>query len=186
TLTGKRHPFHAKYKVAFDEEGHLFGADIQLVADGGWALDVSESIADRALFHLDNAYFIATCDLSSRVAKTNSVSHTAFRGFGGPQGMLVIEEILDRIARRLGLLPEIVRVRNLYRGRGYTNTTPYGRELGEERLPQIWSALLERSKFTSRRDDIRAFNERSPHIKRGLAITPVKFGISFTATWLNQ
>jgi xanthine dehydrogenase molybdopterin binding subunit/xanthine dehydrogenase small subunit len=190
TLTGKRHPFHARFDVAHDEEGRLTAARVALVADGGWALDLSESIADRGLFHLDNAYYVPSCDFSSRVARTNVVSHTAFRGFGGPQGMLVIEEILDRVARRVGLAPEVVRARNLYHGEGESNTTHYGQPLDDERIPAIWSRLLETTRFEERRRAVDAFNaERvasGSKIRRGLAITPVKFGISFTATWLNQ
>ncbi len=186
-LTGKRHPFYGRFEVGYDENGHLNAARIMLVSDGGWALDLSESITDRGLFHLDNAYYIPACDFTGRVAKTNVTSHTAFRGFGGPQGMVVIEEILDRIARRLRLPPEQVRERNLYRGQGESNTTHYGQALGDERIPAIWSRLLTSSKFGERRAKIDAFNANSgQRVKRGLAITPVKFGISFTATWLNQ
>jgi xanthine dehydrogenase molybdopterin binding subunit len=185
-LTGKRHPFYARYKVAFDDEGRLLAARVLLVNDGGWALDLSESICDRGLFHLDNAYYVPACEFTGRVAKTNVVSHTAFRGFGGPQGMVVMEEILDRAARRLGMPPEQVRAKNLYRGRGETNTTHYGQELADERIPQIWARLCGASRFEQRRAEIRAANTKSARIKRGIAITPVKFGISFTATWLNQ
>jgi xanthine dehydrogenase molybdopterin binding subunit/xanthine dehydrogenase small subunit len=186
TVTGKRHPFYARYEVGFDAEGKLLAAKIDLFADGGWALDLSESICDRGVFHLDNAYFVPAVTFTGRVAKTNVCSHTAFRGFGGPQGMLVIEEILDRVARRLGLPPEVVRERNLYRGSGETNTTHYGQELGDERIPQIWTSLVASSRLAERRAEIAAFNAKSARIKRGIAITPVKFGISFTATWLNQ
>jgi xanthine dehydrogenase molybdopterin binding subunit/xanthine dehydrogenase small subunit len=185
-LTGKRHPFYARYDVGFDGEGRLLAANIDLFADGGWALDLSESICDRGVFHLDNAYYVPSCTFTGRVAKTNVVSHTAFRGFGGPQGMLVMEDILDRIARTLGLLPEVVRERNLYRGSGASNTTHYGQELGDERIPQIWSSLVASSKLAERRAEVASFNGKSARIKRGIAITPVKFGISFTATWLNQ
>ena len=185
-LTGKRHPFYARFKVGFDGEGKLLAARVLLVNDGGWALDLSESICDRGLFHLDNAYYVPACEFTGRVAKTNAVSHTAFRGFGGPQGMLAMEEILDRIARRLGLAPEAVRAKNLYRGSGETNTTHYGQELGDERIPQIWGRLHGSSRFEQRRAEIRAYNAKNGRIKRGIAITPVKFGISFTATWLNQ
>lgn len=186
-LTGKRHPFYAKFDVAHDAEGRLTAARVELVSDGGWSLDLSESITDRALFHLDNAYYVPSCWFSGRVAKTNVVSHTAFRGFGGPQGMVVMEEILDRVARRIGERPEVVRERNLYRGKGESNTTPYGQPLDDERIPAIWSRLLETSRFAERRREIEAFNATSGgRAKRGLAITPVKFGISFTATWLNQ
>jgi xanthine dehydrogenase molybdopterin binding subunit/xanthine dehydrogenase small subunit len=186
-LTGKRHPFYGRFEVGFDDDGRLLAARVSLVSDGGWALDLSESICDRALFHLDNAYYVPACEFSGRVAKTNVVSHTAFRGFGGPQGMLVMEEILDRVARRLDLRPEVVRERNLYRGTGESNTTHYGQPLGDERIPAIWSRLLETSRFAERRKAIDAFNATSGLAKkRGIAITPVKFGISFTATWLNQ
>ncbi len=185
-LTGKRHPFYARYEVGFDAEGRLLAAKIDLYADGGWALDLSESICDRGVFHLDNAYYVPTCTFTGRVARTNVTSHTAFRGFGGPQGMLVIEEILDRVARQLGLRPEVVRERNLYRGTGESNTTHYGQELGDQRLGTIWTSLVASSKLAERRAQIDTFNAQSPHVKRGIAITPVKFGISFTATWLNQ
>jgi xanthine dehydrogenase molybdopterin binding subunit/xanthine dehydrogenase small subunit len=186
-LTGKRHPFFARFEVGHDDEGRLTAARIALVSDGGWALDLSESITDRALFHLDNAYYVPACDFEGRVAKTNVVSHTAFRGFGGPQGMVVMEEILDRVARRVGRRPEEVRERNLYRGKGESNTTHYGQPLDDERIVAIWSRLLDTSRFADRRREIDAFNAKSgARAKRGLAITPVKFGISFTATWLNQ
>jgi xanthine dehydrogenase molybdopterin binding subunit len=186
-LTGKRHPFHARFDVGHDDRGRILAARVTLVSDGGWSLDLSESITDRALFHLDNAYYVPACDFSGRVGKTNVVSHTAFRGFGGPQGMLVMEEILDRIARRTGLRPEEVRERNLYRGDGESNTTHYGQPLGDERIPVIWSRLLASSRFAERRREIDAFNANSGvRAKRGISITPVKFGISFTATWLNQ
>jgi xanthine dehydrogenase molybdopterin binding subunit/xanthine dehydrogenase small subunit len=185
-LTGKRHPFYARYDVGFDADGRLLAANIELFADGGWALDLSESICDRGVFHLDNAYYVPSCTFTGRVAKTNVTSHTAFRGFGGPQGMLVMEDILDRVARTLGLLPEVVRERNLYRGSGETNTTHYGQELGDERIPQIWSSLVASARLEERRAQVLAFNTTSARIKRGIAITPVKFGISFTATWLNQ
>ncbi|MBX3191961.1 MAG: xanthine dehydrogenase molybdopterin binding subunit [Labilithrix sp.] len=185
-LTGKRHPFYARFRVGFDDDGKLLASRVDLFADGGWALDLSESICDRGVFHLDNAYYVPACAYSGRVLKTHVVSHTAFRGFGGPQGMLVTEEILDRIARRLDLRPEIVRERNLYRGSGETNTTHYGQELGDERIPLIWRSLYASAKVDERRAAIAAFNAKSPRVKRGIAITPVKFGISFTATWLNQ
>jgi xanthine dehydrogenase molybdopterin-binding subunit B len=186
-LTGKRHPFYARFDVGCDENGRLNAARVALVSDGGWALDLSESVTDRALFHLDNAYYLPDCDFSGRVAKTNVVSHTAFRGFGGPQGMVVMEEVLDRIARRLRLPPEQVRGINLYGGTGDSNTTHYGQPLGDERIRAIWSRLLTTSRFAARRAQIDKFNAASGRrVKRGIAITPVKFGISFTATWLNQ
>jgi xanthine dehydrogenase molybdopterin binding subunit/xanthine dehydrogenase small subunit len=185
-ITGKRHPFHGRYDVGFDDSGKLLAANVDLFADGGWSLDLSESICDRGVFHLDNAYYVPAVTFTGRVAKTNVTSHTAFRGFGGPQGMVVMEDILDRIARTLNLRPEVVRERNLYRGSGETNTTHYGQELGDERIPLIWSSLSASARIDARRETIDAFNATSASIKRGIAITPVKFGISFTATWLNQ
>src|SRR5208283_3411642 len=124
-ITGKRHPFHSKYEAGYDDQGRLLAARVELVADGGWSLDLSQPILDRALFHLDNAYYIPAVHFTGRVARTNTTSHTAFRGFGGPQAMLVIEEIMDRVARRLGLPPQQVRSANLYHGSGETNTTHY-------------------------------------------------------------
>jgi xanthine dehydrogenase molybdopterin binding subunit len=185
-LTGHRHPFLARFKVGFDAAGRLRAARVQLYSNGGWALDLSQAITDRALFHLDNAYYIPAVEVRGQVAKTNRSSNTAFRGFGGPQGMVVMEEILDRIARRVGLPPEVVRERNLYHGKGQTNTTHYGQEIGDNRLQTIWRQLGESSDFARRREAIERWNAGQLHAKRGLAITPVKFGISFTATFLNQ
>ncbi len=184
--TGKRHPFYAKYKIGYHPDGRLHAADIQLVSDGGWSLDLSLPVTDRALFHLDNAYYIPNVRFQGRVAKTHVTSHTAFRGFGGPQGMLVIEEILGRIASQLSLPPEQVRQRNFYHGSGETNTTHYGEEVEGNRLNRIWDELLSSSDFTTRRAAIREWNASQPHTKRGLAITPVKFGISFTLKHYNQ
>ena len=183
TLTGKRHPFFAKYEVGFDDDGKLLALRASLVSDGGWALDLSESICDRALFHIDNSYFIPNVDVSGRVGKTNNVSHTAFRGFGGPQGMVVIEDAIDRIARTLGMQPEEVRKKNLYED---GHTTHYEQKIEHCRIGQIWNELEESSEIANRRGEIAQFNLQNTHKKRGLAMTPVKFGISFTATLLNQ
>ncbi len=185
-LTGKRHPFHASYSVGYDREGHLLAADVQLVSDGGWSLDLSTAICDRALFHLDNAYYIPAVKFSGRVGKTNVTSHTAFRGFGGPQGMIVIEEIIDRIARRLGLPPEIVRERNLYHGSGETNRTHYAEDIGDNRIQEVWAQVRAKADFAARRREVDTWNASHPHMKRGLAVTPVKFGISFTLSHYNQ
>jgi xanthine dehydrogenase molybdopterin binding subunit len=185
-ITGKRHPFLGKFRAGFDEQGMLLAAKIDLFSNGGWSLDLSRAITDRALFHLDNAYYIPNVEFSGRVAKTNLASNTAFRGFGGPQGMLVIEEIIDRVARATGLAPDVVRERNLYRGAGETNTTHYGQEIEDDRIPRIWSELVESSDFAARRAQLRQWNQENPGRKRGLAMTPVKFGISFTTTHLNQ
>ena len=186
TLTGKRHPFHAKFSVGHDAEGRLLAAHVELTSDGGWSLDLSQPILDRALFHLDNAYYLPAVHFTGRVAKTNTVSHTAFRGFGGPQGMLVIEEIMDRVARACGLAPEVVRERNLYHGTGETNRTHYHEDIGDNRIQTIWAQAKTEAKFAERRREIEAWNGAHPRVKRGLAITPVKFGISFTLTHYNQ
>jgi xanthine dehydrogenase molybdopterin binding subunit/xanthine dehydrogenase small subunit len=185
-ITGKRHPFLGRFRVGFDETGLLLAAKVDLFSNGGWSLDLSRAITDRALFHLDNAYYIPNVEFSGRVAKTNLASNTAFRGFGGPQGMLVIEEIIDRIARTTGLAPEVVRDRNLYRGTGETNTTHYGQEIDDNRIERIWGELTESSELAGRREKLRAWNSEHPDRKRGVAMTPVKFGISFTTTHLNQ
>jgi xanthine dehydrogenase molybdopterin binding subunit len=185
-LTGKRHPFHAKFSVGHDRDGKLLAAHIELTSDGGWSLDLSQPILDRALFHLDNAYYLPAVHFTGRVAKTNTTSHTAFRGFGGPQGMLVIEEIVDRVARACGLAPEVVRERNLYHGAGETNRTHYREDIGDNRLQAIWAQAKAESQFAERREALAAWNAAHPRVKRGLAITPLKFGISFTLTHYNQ
>lgn len=185
-LTGKRHPFHASFEVGFDAEGRIRGLSVDLVSDGGWSLDLSQPVLERGMFHVDNAYYIPAMRVTGRAAKTNLASNTAFRGFGGPQGMLVIEEIMDRIARELGLAPELVRERNLYHGTGETNTTHYGEEIGDNRIGTMWRLVLEQARFAERRAEIAAWNRAHPRVKRGLAVTPVKFGISFTLTHYNQ
>ena len=185
-ITGKRHPFLARFRVGFDHSGAIQAAQVDLYSDGGWSLDLSRAVTDRAVFHLDNAYYIPNAAFSGTVTKTNLASNTAFRGFGGPQGMFVIEEIMDRIARRTALPPERVRERNLYRGTGETNTTHYGQEIEDNRIERVWAELKTTSDLERRRNELRDWNSRHPHRKRGLAMTPVKFGISFTTTHLNQ
>jgi xanthine dehydrogenase molybdopterin binding subunit len=185
-LTGKRHPFLARFKTGFDTDGTLRALQAEIFSNGGWSLDLSQAVTDRALFHLDNAYYIPHVEVQGRVAKTHLASNTAFRGFGGPQGMLIIEEILDRVARQLGMPAELVRERNLYHGTGEPNTTHYGQEIADNRIQSIWQELKASSDFGRRRSEMIAWNRQSRHVKRGLAITPVKFGISFTVTHLNQ
>ena len=184
--TGKRHPFFARFTVGFHPDGKLHAAQVDLYSDGGWALDLSQPVNDRGLFHLDNAYYIPHVHFRGQVCKTHTTSHTAFRGFGGPQGMVVIEDIIARIALHLQLPPELVRQRNFYHGSGETNTTHYGEHIENNRLDRIWSELLASSDFAQRQSDIAHWNTTHPHTKRGLAITPVKFGISFTLKHYNQ
>jgi xanthine dehydrogenase large subunit len=183
-LTGKRHPYLARYSAGFSADGRIEAVRIMLYSDGGWSLDLSEPIMWRSLFHCDNAYRLPAAHVTGRVCFTHKTSQTAFRGFGGPQAMIVIEDILSRAALRLSLPADVVRERNLYRA---GDVTHYGQPVDEaERLGAIWSQLKATSGFADRRADLARFNAASPHVKRGLAITPVKFGISFTATFFNQ
>ncbi len=184
TMTGKRHPFHATWEVGFDADLRLCGFRATLTSDGGWSLDLSEPVLARALCHIDNAYFVPHIEVHGRIAKTHKTSQTAFRGFGGPQGMIVMEDVLGRCAPLLGIEPEELRRRNFY---APGQATPYGQPVRHaERLADIWSILLDRSDFAARQVQIEAFNAAHPHTKRGLAITPVKFGISFNLTAFNQ
>ncbi|WP_299273703.1 xanthine dehydrogenase molybdopterin binding subunit [uncultured Georgenia sp.] len=184
TMTGKRHPFHARWEVGFDEEGRLLALQATITADGGWSLDLSQAVLGRALCHIDNAYFIPDIEVLGRIARTNKTSQTAFRGFGGPQGMLVIEDILGRCAPALGVDPDELRRRNLYQP---GQTTPYGQPVRHaERLHEIWDQLSERADVARRRAEVAEFNRTHRHVKRGLAMTPVKFGISFNLTAFNQ
>ena len=183
-LTGKRHPFLARYRAGLSSDGRLQALALSLYSDGGWSLDLSEPIMWRALFHCDNAYRLPAVDAVGRVCRTHKTSQTAFRGFGGPQGMLVIEEILARAAAELELPAHVVRERNFYQE---GDTTHYGQRVDQAgRIADIWTQLKKTSRFDARRDDTAAFNAHSTHVKRGLAMTPVKFGISFTATFFNQ
>ncbi len=183
-MTGKRHPFLARFDVGFDADGKLRGLMLELFSDGGWSLDLSAPIMSRAMFHADNCYLLPDVEIVGRVCRTHHVSHTAFRGFGGPQGMVAIEEILDRIARTLALPPEVVRARNFY---APGDTTHYGQEVRDaDRIGRIWGELHASADFAERRREIDVFNGRSANLKRGLAMTPVKFGISFTTAFYNQ
>ena len=183
-ITGKRHPYLARFAAGFGNGGVLEGVRIQLFSDGGWSLDLSEPIMWRSLFHIDNAYKLPAVEVTGRVCRTHKTSQTAFRGFGGPQAMLVIEEIMSQAAERLGLPGDVVRERNFYRP---GDATHYGEVVRDaDRIARIWNTLKQTSAFEQRRSDVAASNARSSHTKRGLAITPVKFGISFTATFYNQ
>jgi xanthine dehydrogenase molybdopterin binding subunit/xanthine dehydrogenase small subunit len=187
-LTGKRHPFYARGEVGFLDDGTVCALRVELFSDAGFALDLSESIHDRALFHLDNCYDIKNVELSGRLCCTNVVSHTAYRGFGGPQGMLVIEDVMTRVAQHLQLPGDVVRTRNFYASRDAAQhgVTPYGQVVDDFRIGRLFPMLLQRAELDARRAQVAAFNANSPHVKRALAVTPVKFGISFTASFLNQ
>lgn len=185
-MTGKRHGFLGTYRVGFGTDGKITALGVDLYANGGWSLDLSLPVLQRALFHIDNAYYIPNLAIRGQVAKTHTVSNTAFRGFGGPQGMVVIEEIMDRIARHLNLPADLVRERNFYYGQGETSTTHYGQEIRDNRTFKVWDQAKINSNFHKRKEEIKAFNRANAYKKRGIAITPVKFGISFTKTEYNQ
>jgi xanthine dehydrogenase large subunit len=183
-LTGKRHDFRVDYQAGFDGEGRLASVDIVLASRCGCSADLSGAINDRAMFHADNAYFLPAARIVTRRMKTDTVSNTAFRGFGGPQGMLAIERALDHIAWTLGVDPLDLRKRNRY-GPG-RDVTPYGMQVTDNILPELMDTLEQTCDYRERRKTIAEFNRASRFLKRGLALTPVKFGISFTTTFLNQ
>ena len=184
-MTGKRHDFAVEYSVGYEANGRIRALDVDMDARCGCSVDLSVGVVDRAMFHADNAYFLPEFKILTRRVKTNTVSNTAFRGFGGPQGIMAIERVIDAIAWDRGLDPLDVRKANLY-GPG-RQVTPYGQTVEDYDIAAPLIDELERtSSYRARRNEIRSFNERSPIIKRGIALTPVKFGISFTLTHLNQ
>jgi len=185
TMTGKRHPFYVEYDVGFDDDGLLHGIEIDLAGNCGYSPDLSGSIVDRAMFHSDNAYYLGDATINGHRCKTNLASNTAYRGFGGPQGMVAIEEIMDTVARELGKDPLDVRKRNYY-GKTERNVTHYYQTVEHNMLEEMTAELEASSEYAKRREEISAFNAASPILKKGLALTPVKFGISFTASFLNQ
>ena len=184
-MTGKRHDFVIDYDVGFDDSGRIVGIDFEFASRCGMSADLSGPVNDRTMFHCDNAYFLENVRIVSHRCKTNTVSSTAFRGFGGPQGMFAIESVVDDIARTLGKDPLDIRRRNLY-GQDERNVTHYQQVVEDNIADEIFDQLLDSSDYEQRRAEIREFNEGSKVLKRGIAITPVKFGISFTSTLLNQ
>ncbi|QIL81216.1 xanthine dehydrogenase molybdopterin binding subunit [Diaphorobacter sp. HDW4A] len=184
-VTGKRHPFAYEYDVGFDDTGRITGLKLQLAANCGFSADLSGPVADRAVFHSDNAYFLEDVEIASFRCKTNTQSHTAFRGFGGPQGVIVIESIMGDIARVLNQDALDVRMRNLY-GIDERNVTHYQMKVEDNILHALLPQLEASSNYRKRQQAVADWNAGSAVIKRGLAITPVKFGISFTATLFNQ
>lgn len=183
--TGKRHPFENQFKVGTDNQGLILATHIEINGNCGHSPDLSDAIVDRAMFHADNGYFLADCYIEGHRCRTNQVSHTAYRGFGGPQGMIVAEAMMDGIARKLGKDPLAIRKLNLY-GKDSRNTTQYGMLVEHNLLADLIDKLETSSDYQVRRKQITAFNQNSPIIKKGLALTPLKFGISFTAKHLNQ
>jgi xanthine dehydrogenase large subunit len=185
TATGKRHDFLIDYEVGFDDEGKIHGVDFSYAARCGFSSDLSGPVTDRALFHCDNAYFYPAVKAVSAPLYTNTVSNTAFRGFGGPQGMVGAERVIDEVAFATGKDPLEIRKANFY-GTSDRNVTPYHQTVEDNIIQRIVAELEESSDYARRRCTIDAFNANSRVIKRGLALTPVKFGISFTATHFNQ
>ncbi|MGH6909278.1 MAG: xanthine dehydrogenase molybdopterin binding subunit [Phenylobacterium sp.] len=183
-MTGKRHAFVTDWRVGFDDEGKLRGAAFELASRCGHSADLSMAINDRAMFHSDNAYALQAAEIVSHRTRTNTVSDTAFRGFGGPQGMMGIERALDAIAWRLGKDPLDVRLANLYGVAG--DQTPYGQVVTDSVAFELMTELERDCDYRARRAAVTAWNAQNSYLKRGLALTPVKFGISFTANHLNQ
>ena len=184
TMSGKRHGFGARWRVGFDEAGLLVALDATLTSDGGWSLDLSEPVLARALCHVDNAYWLPDVRINGRIARTHKTSQTAFRGFGGPQGMLVIEDILGRCAPLLGIEARELRRRNFYAD---DQETPYGQPVRHaSRITAAWDQLVDSADIAAREAEVASYNASHEHTKRGLALTPVKFGISFNFTAFNQ
>ena len=184
-ITGKRHPYQARYRVAFDDDGVLTALKTDFYSNGGFSADLSLAVMERTLIHCENAYWIPNVEVTGTVCRTNLPSNTAFRGFGGPQAIAAIENILEDIAAYLGEDAAVIRRRNLY-GEGERNTTPYGQVVSNNTLPKLFDKLAATSDYERRRAEVDAFNRCSPTMLRGLSLMPVKFGISFTRRSLNQ
>lgn len=196
-MTGKRHPFFNTYDVGFDEQGIMMGSEIMVAGNCGNSPDLSDAIVDRAMFHSDNAYYLNNSTVTGHRCKTHTTSNTAYRGFGGPQGVILAELMMDDIARHLGEDPLTIRKRNLYGVKhdhiltadgqvDERNQTHYGQTVEQKVLPELIEELEKTSDYWQRREEIKKFNASSPFLKKGLALTPVKFGISFTVQFLNQ
>ena len=183
-LTGKRHDFRVDYKAGFNAKGRVTAVDVDFLGRCGYSADLSNAICDRTMFHADNAYFYPAARIATRRLRTNTVSNTAFRGFGGPQGMLFAERLMEVIAIRTGQDPLDVRKINLYTDK--RDTTPYGMKVEDNIALDIIEQLEASSDYRARRRKITAFNAKSPVLKKGISLAPVKFGISFTLTYLNQ
>ena len=184
-MTGKRHDFVIDFEAGYDKDGLISAVEFVFASRCGRSADLSAAINDRTLFHADNCYYLENITITSHRCKTHTVSNTAFRGFGGPQGMIAVERMMDTIAHDLGKDPLDIRKINLY-GKTERNITPYHMTVEDNIAPEIIAKLEEQSNYAQRRAEIRKFNETSPYLKKGIALTPVKFGISFTTTFLNQ
>lgn len=187
-VTGKRHCFHYEYEVGYDDEGRIIAAKVEMVSRAGFSADLSAPVATRAVCHFDNTYYLGDVDIVAMCGKTNTQSNTAFRGFGGPQGAIAIEYIVDEIARNLGKDAFDIRKINFY-GRNDEegrNVTQYGQKVVDNVIHELVAELEESSEYRQRRAAVQAFNATSPVLKKGLSMTPVKFGIAFNVTHFNQ
>ena len=184
-ITGKRHDFYSEYEVGFNDNGKIEGLKLKLASRCGMSPDLSYAINERALLHLDNAYYLSDLEVKNYLCKTNTSSSTAFRGFGGNQGMMAIENIIDNISRFLKKDPSEVRKNNFY-GLSERNTTHYGMKINDNVIHDIFKNLLDKSNYKKRYEEIKNFNLENNYKKKGIALTPVKFGISFTTIHLNQ
>ena len=184
-MTGKRHDFLFDYEVGFNNSGEILALKIMMASRCGISPDLSGAINDRAIYHIDNAYFLPNIEINSYRCKTNTVSNTAFRGFGGPQGMFCIENIIENIAQKLKLEASEIRKINFYKDK-IKNTTHYGMKITDNVIEDIFNKLIKKSNYKKRKAEINNFNKKNKVLKKGIAITPVKFGISFTTTHLNQ
>lgn len=184
-VTGKRHCFHYEYEVGYDMEGRILAARVDMVSRAGYSADLSGPVATRAVCHFDNAYYLSDVEIRAACGKTNTQSNTAFRGFGGPQGAIAIEYVIDEIARNLGRDALDIRRLNFY-GKDERKTTPYGQEIVDNVIHELVAELETGSDYRARRAALDDYNRASPVLKKGLALTPVKFGIAFNVTHLNQ
>tara|TARA_B100000902_G_scaffold5461_1_gene7121 strand:+ start:2836 stop:5109 length:2274 start_codon:yes stop_codon:yes gene_type:complete len=184
-MTGKRHDFLFDYEVGFNKSGEILALKIMMASRCGISPDLSGAINDRAIYHIDNAYFLPNIEINSYRCKTNTVSNTAFRGFGGPQGMFCIENIIENIAQKLNREASEIRKINFYKDK-IKNTTHYGMRITDNVIEDIFNKLIKKSNYKKRKIEIDNFNKKNKVLKKGIAITPVKFGISFTTTHLNQ
>jgi xanthine dehydrogenase large subunit len=182
-ITGKRNPFENEYEVGFDENGKILALNFELYSDGGAYADLSTAIMERAMLHSDNAYFIPNMRVTGQVCKTNTAPNTAFRGFGGPKGMVTVENVIEEIALTLGRDALDIREANVYKKGQLTH---YGQEIDDNILPEIFTKLRHDSHYDRRRREIENFNAASDSVVKGLSLTPIKFGISFTTRFLNQ
>ena len=184
-VTGKRHCFYYEYEVGYDDSGKILAAKVDMTLRAGYSADLSGPVATRAVCHFDNTYYLSDVDIRAACGKTNTQSNTAFRGFGGPQGAIAIEYVIDEIARNLGRDALDIRRLNFY-GKTERNVTPYGQEIVDNVIEALTTELEQTSEYRARRKAIDAWNAGSPVLKKGLALTPLKFGIAFNVTHLNQ